>query len=208
MGDTGPCGRCSEIYYYPRRRAARPRQVRPGVECGSERFVEIWNNVFMEFERQRRRARSTRCRRPRSTPAWARAHLRGHAGHAVELRHDAVHAAPGTRSPTLRRPHLRQASMSRPTSRCASSPTTARDDVPDRRRRGAVERMARLRAAQDHAPGDAARQAAGHAPSRSCTRSWTCWSREMGDAYPELRREPRRHRQRDQAARKSVSTPC
>jgi alanyl-tRNA synthetase len=35
MGDTGPCGRCSEIYY------ERPRQGP----------VEIWNNVFMEFER-------------------------------------------------------------------------------------------------------------------------------------------------------------
>jgi alanyl-tRNA synthetase len=35
MGDTGPCGRCSEIYY-----------VRPGRDP-----VEIWNNVFMEFER-------------------------------------------------------------------------------------------------------------------------------------------------------------
>jgi alanyl-tRNA synthetase len=35
MGETGPCGRCSEIYV-----------VR---ESGTE--VEIWNNVFMEFER-------------------------------------------------------------------------------------------------------------------------------------------------------------
>ena len=39
------------------------------------------------------------------------------------------------------------------------------DDVPDQRRRHPVERMARLRAAQDHAAGDAARQAA--RPARS-----------------------------------------
>jgi len=38
MGDTGPCGRCSEIYY-----------VRGGT--GSDPEIEIWNNVFMEFER-------------------------------------------------------------------------------------------------------------------------------------------------------------
>jgi alanyl-tRNA synthetase len=38
MGDTGPCGRCSEIYY-----------VRGG--SGSDPEIEIWNNVFMEFER-------------------------------------------------------------------------------------------------------------------------------------------------------------
>jgi alanyl-tRNA synthetase len=38
MGETGPCGRCSEIYY-----------VRGG--SGYDPEIEIWNNVFMEFER-------------------------------------------------------------------------------------------------------------------------------------------------------------
>jgi len=38
MGDTGPCGRCSEIYY-----------VRGG--SGHDPEIELWNNVFMEFER-------------------------------------------------------------------------------------------------------------------------------------------------------------
>src|SRR4051812_2346292 len=37
MGETGPCGRCSEIYY-----------VRG---TGNDPEIEIWNNVFMEFER-------------------------------------------------------------------------------------------------------------------------------------------------------------
>jgi alanyl-tRNA synthetase len=37
MGDTGPCGRCSEIYY-----------VRG---TGTDPEIEVWNNVFMEFER-------------------------------------------------------------------------------------------------------------------------------------------------------------
>ena len=37
MGETGPCGRCSEIYY-----------VRGS---GKDPEIEIWNNVFMEFER-------------------------------------------------------------------------------------------------------------------------------------------------------------
>jgi alanyl-tRNA synthetase len=37
MGDTGPCGRCSEIYY------VRDRSTEPEIE--------IWNNVFMEFDR-------------------------------------------------------------------------------------------------------------------------------------------------------------
>ena len=37
MGDTGPCGRCSEIYY-----------VRG---TGTDPEIEVWNNVFMEFDR-------------------------------------------------------------------------------------------------------------------------------------------------------------
>ena len=56
MGDTGPCGRCSEIYFL--RGASVPcgeelagRTCR-GVECSCDRYVEIWNNVFMEFDRQ------------------------------------------------------------------------------------------------------------------------------------------------------------
>ena len=63
-----------------------------------------------------------------------------------------------------------------------------RDDVPHRRRRHAVERMARLRAAQDHAPRDAAREASRASPSRSCTAWCDVLDREMGDAYPEIRR--------------------
>ena len=56
MGDTGPCGRCSEIYYYrgaqiPCADEAGGGRCR-GLECGCDRYVEIWNNVFMEFDRQ------------------------------------------------------------------------------------------------------------------------------------------------------------
>ena len=51
MGDTGPCGRCSEIYYDRGAQVPGTGQFIADVEGGSERFVEIWNNVFMEFER-------------------------------------------------------------------------------------------------------------------------------------------------------------
>jgi alanyl-tRNA synthetase len=50
MGDTGPCGPCSEIYY------DRGPDWGPGGGPagggGEERFVEIWNLVFMQFDRQ------------------------------------------------------------------------------------------------------------------------------------------------------------
>ncbi|MDT8441406.1 MAG: alanine--tRNA ligase [Desulfuromonadales bacterium] len=50
MGDTGPCGPCSEIFW----------DNGPEVGCGSadctvgcdcDRYMEIWNNVFMQFNR-------------------------------------------------------------------------------------------------------------------------------------------------------------
>jgi alanyl-tRNA synthetase len=56
MGETGPCGRCSEIHYFrgnevpcPEERAGRACL---GIDCSCDRYVEIWNNVFMEFDRQ------------------------------------------------------------------------------------------------------------------------------------------------------------
>jgi alanyl-tRNA synthetase len=51
MGDTGPCGRCSEIYVDRGPGVPGTGRFIDDVESGSERFVEIWNNVFMEFER-------------------------------------------------------------------------------------------------------------------------------------------------------------
>jgi alanyl-tRNA synthetase len=52
MGETGPCGRCSEIYYDRGPGIAGTGDFLTDIASGSERFVEIWNNVFMEFERR------------------------------------------------------------------------------------------------------------------------------------------------------------
>ncbi len=53
MGDTGPCGRCSEVHYH--RGSNLPCHEDPkcrGINCSCDRYVEIWNNVFMEYDRQ------------------------------------------------------------------------------------------------------------------------------------------------------------
>jgi alanyl-tRNA synthetase len=56
MGETGPCGRCSEIHYYrgPDIPCEQERAGNTclGIDCSCDRYVEIWNNVFMEFDRQ------------------------------------------------------------------------------------------------------------------------------------------------------------
>jgi alanyl-tRNA synthetase len=49
MGDTGPCGPCSELHYDLGAdiEAGQPFAL---IEKGSDRFVELWNLVFMEFD--------------------------------------------------------------------------------------------------------------------------------------------------------------
>jgi alanyl-tRNA synthetase len=56
MGDTGPCGPCSEIHFFqgndiPCAEEAAGRQCL-GVACDCDRWLEIWNLVFMQFERK------------------------------------------------------------------------------------------------------------------------------------------------------------
>ncbi|PKF79277.1 alanine--tRNA ligase [Vibrio sp. vnigr-6D03] len=49
MGDTGPCGPCTEIFYD---HGDHIWGGRPGTpEEDGDRFIEIWNNVFMQFNR-------------------------------------------------------------------------------------------------------------------------------------------------------------
>ncbi|MEL7400036.1 MAG: alanine--tRNA ligase-related protein, partial [Pseudomonadota bacterium] len=50
MGDTGPCGPCTEIFYD---HGDHIWGGKPGTpEEDGDRFIEIWNNVFMQFDRQ------------------------------------------------------------------------------------------------------------------------------------------------------------
>ena len=50
MGDTGPCGPCTEIFWDngPEVGCGSPECA---VGCDCDRYMEIWNNVFMQFDR-------------------------------------------------------------------------------------------------------------------------------------------------------------
>jgi len=51
MGDTGPCGPCSEIHYDMGVAASDQGHTNCAFGCDCGRYVEIWNLVFMQFDR-------------------------------------------------------------------------------------------------------------------------------------------------------------
>ena len=48
VGNTGPCGPCTEMFYDTGKPACSP-DCRPGCGCG--KYFELWNDVFMEYNR-------------------------------------------------------------------------------------------------------------------------------------------------------------
>src|SRR5271156_400207 len=51
MGDTGPCGPCSEIHYDMGPAASEHGHTDCAFTCDCGRYVELWNLVFMQFDR-------------------------------------------------------------------------------------------------------------------------------------------------------------
>ncbi len=151
MGPTGPCGPCSEIFY-------DHGPAIPGGPPGSpdedgDRFIEIWNLVFMQYEQHADGSRDSAAAPVDRHRHGAGAHRRGAAGQARQLRHRPDARADRGRGARHRRRPRRPGPRPPPGDRRPP----ALDLVPDRRRRAALERGPRLRAAPDHAPRHAPR---------------------------------------------------
>src|SRR2546427_4399552 len=166
MGDTGPCGPCSEVHFHQGDQipCAEVAAGRPclGPACECDRWLEVWNLVFMQFNRD---ARGTLTPLPPLDRHrhGARAHRRRRAGQGTALRPASAGAADrsdrGATPAPLPRPRIRRRVDA------GHRGSRAGDHVPDRRRRDALERVARLRPAAHHAPGHAARpDARAHRP--------------------------------------------
>lgn len=52
MGDTGPCGPCTEIHIDRGAQFGCADEKSCGPACDCDRFLEIWNLVFMQYDRQ------------------------------------------------------------------------------------------------------------------------------------------------------------
>ena len=187
MGDTGPCGPCSEIFY----------DHGPGIPGGppgspeedGDRYIEIWNNVFMQFNRD-----EAGVMHPLPKPSVdtgmgleriAAVLQRVHSNYEIDLFVNLLAAAaravkdaggkPDPDSPSLKviADHIRA---------CAF--TVADGVIPGNEGRGYVLRRIARRAIP-HGYKLGARQPFFHLLVASL-------AEEMGDAYPELRRDGER----------------
>jgi len=186
MGDTGPCGPCSEIFYDHGPAVAGGPPGSP--EQDGDRYIEIWNNVFMQFNRSED-GTMQRLPKPSVDTGMGLERLAAvlqqvHSNYEIDLfanlllhTRDAVAAAGGAAALALHTPSLQV--IADHIRACAF--TVADGVVPGNEGRGYVLRRIARRAIR-HGYKLGARRAFFH-------RLVPALAAEMGEAYPELRRD-------------------
>ena len=163
MGDTGPCGPCSEIHFHQgdhlpcaEERAGR-RCLGPACDC--DRWLEIWNLVFMQFNRDAS-GRMTPLPKPSIDTGMGLERIAAVVqGKDSNFQTDLLRPLIAHVERLARRALRRERGAGRVDARDRRS--CPRRHLPHRRRRDALERVAGLRPAPDHAPGHASRPDAG-----------------------------------------------
>ena len=202
MGDTGPCGPCSEIHID--RGADFGPEGGPLHDPQGDRFMEFWNLVFMQFDQAPDGTR-TPLPKPRSTPVPGSSGSCADAGRRLgvgdrPLRPLIEHGASADRQ-ALHTRRLRRSRQPQPPRARRARPST--DDARQRRRLP-EQRRPRLCAAPDHPPRRAPRLPARHRAARDA-RARRDRDRRDGQRLSRRRREPRLHRRRAHPARRSAS---
>ncbi len=183
MADTGPCGPCSEIFY----------DHGPGVAGGppgspdadGDRYIEIWNLVFMQFNRDEKGVMHP-LPKPSVDTGMGLERIAAvlqdvHSNYEIDLFQDLIKAAAReTGQKDLKNPSLQRHRRPHPRLR-----------VPDRRRRDPGQRGARLRAAPDHPARDPPRLQA-RAEAAVLPPRWSTTSTGDGRCLSGAAREPRR----------------
>ena len=93
MGDTGPCGPCSEIHYDMGVAASDQGHTDCKFGCDCGRYVEIWNLVFMQFDRDASGKLNPLPKPSIDTGMGLERVTAVLAGRDLELRHRSVYAA-------------------------------------------------------------------------------------------------------------------
>jgi alanyl-tRNA synthetase len=186
MGDTGPCGPCSEIFYDHGPEVAGGPPGSPDED--GDRYIEIWNNVFMQFNRTEDGVLH-RLPKPSVDTGMGLERLAAvlqqvHSNYEIDLfrnlllaTREAVAAAGGAADTDLQTPSLKV--IADHIRACAFTVTDG--VIPGNEGRGYVLRRIARRAIR-HGYKLGARQPFFH-------RLVAPLAAEMGDAYPELRRD-------------------
>ena len=170
MGDTGPCGPCSEIFYDMGPEASEEGHADCKFPCDCGRYVEIWNLVFMQFNRD---ASGTLTPLPKPCVDTGMGLERTAAvlqGVISNYDTDLFRPATEARRRTLRRESMSKRDFGRrQRRRCFPARhrrPRSRHDISRSRRCSAVKRGTRICPAQDHASRHSSRPRPGREPSR------------------------------------------